>query len=103
MSENITSYIKWRGDLTFEERPFCDVDNLVLSELTYLDLNGIIPKAGEEEDITIGEAIDRFRKEKESYTGNGILKKEFADALGGIKAVRRTEAESVDRSCKSGQ
>ncbi len=34
---NIISYLKWRGDLTFAERPFCEVDNLVLSELAYLE------------------------------------------------------------------
>ena len=40
---NILSYLKWRGDLTFTERPFCEVYNLVLSELAYLDLAGIVP------------------------------------------------------------
>lgn len=46
--ENILSYLKWRGDISFEERPFCEVDNLILSELAYLDLKVSFPlwKAG---------------------------------------------------------
>lgn len=34
---NIISYLKWRGDIGFLERPFCNVDNLVLAELSYFD------------------------------------------------------------------
>lgn len=36
-------YIKWRGDLSFEERPFNPVDNLVLSTLAYFDLGLALP------------------------------------------------------------
>ena len=53
---NIISYIKWRGDLNFSERPFCEVDNLVLAELAYVDFDGIVPKAGTGEAITLAEA-----------------------------------------------
>ncbi len=40
---NIISYLKWRGDLSFAERPFCEVDNLVLAALAYVDWKGIVP------------------------------------------------------------
>lgn len=40
---NIESYLKWRGDLSFSERPFCEVDNLIFSEITYFDLAGGVP------------------------------------------------------------
>ena len=30
---NILDYLIWRGDLTLAERPFNEVDNLILSEL----------------------------------------------------------------------
>lgn len=39
---NILDYIDWRGDLTFQERPFNEVDNLIFSELAYVNMNGII-------------------------------------------------------------
>ena len=39
---NILDYVAWRGDLSFAERPFNDVDNLILSELAYSDFKGIV-------------------------------------------------------------
>jgi hypothetical protein len=38
-------YLAWRGDLTFAERPFNDVDALILATLSYLDFGGIVPPA----------------------------------------------------------
>lgn len=40
---NIMDYIDWRGDLSFEAAPFCEVDNLILSILSYFDYEGIVP------------------------------------------------------------
>jgi len=39
---NILDYVAWRGDLTFAERPFNDVDNLILAELAYTNFKGIV-------------------------------------------------------------
>ena len=44
---NLTSYIRWRGDIPFSSQPFSDVDNLLFSALAYLDFEGIIPNAPE--------------------------------------------------------
>ncbi len=38
---NITDYVKWRGDITFNEREFNLVDNLVFCHLGYLDMTEI--------------------------------------------------------------
>ena len=40
---NMNDYLSWRGDLTLGERPFNDVDALVLACLSYLDLRGLVP------------------------------------------------------------
>lgn len=56
---NIYTYLKWRGDLDFAERPFCEVDNLVLSELAYMDFSGIIPTVKEAESISLKEAAEQ--------------------------------------------
>ena len=40
---SILDYLAWRGDLTIVERPFNEVDNLILAELSYLDFSGIVP------------------------------------------------------------
>ena len=35
---NIFSYVKWRGDLSFEADGFNEVDSLIFSVIAYLDL-----------------------------------------------------------------
>ncbi len=57
---DIRDYIAWRGDLSFKQAPFCNVDNLILSEFAYVDLKGIIPSPTEGESITLKEAADIF-------------------------------------------
>jgi hypothetical protein len=39
---NILDYVRWRGDLSFEVSPFNEVDNMILSKLSYLNFRGII-------------------------------------------------------------
>ncbi len=36
---NVFDYLSWRGDLTFQEREFCEIDNVVLSDLSYTRLS----------------------------------------------------------------
>ena len=36
---NILDYLDWRGDLTFEQTPFNQVDNLILACFSYLNLD----------------------------------------------------------------
>ena len=56
---NIFSYLTWRGDLKLTQSPFNEVDNLVLSTLSYLDFSGIVPKNGKQ-DITIQRAAAEY-------------------------------------------
>ncbi len=35
-------YVKWRGDLSFSEAPFNEVDSLIFSILSYIDFQGIV-------------------------------------------------------------
>ena len=44
--DTILSYLDWRGDLTLSKSPFNEVDNLILSMLCYLPLNGIVKGPG---------------------------------------------------------
>ncbi|WP_058270182.1 Mbeg1-like protein [Olsenella massiliensis] len=43
---NMTDYLRWRGDLRFDERPFNEVDALVLATASYLDLARVVPPRG---------------------------------------------------------
>ncbi len=62
---NIINYIKWRGDLSFEESPFNEVDNLALSLVVYSDLKGIVPDSDSGQKITIREAAARYFKDRD--------------------------------------
>lgn len=54
----VYDYLRWRGDLLFEERPFNDVDNIVLSTLVYLDWEGIVADEGQGEPVALGDACE---------------------------------------------
>ena len=57
---NILDYLDWRGDLTFDKAPFNEVDNLLLSQLVYVDLAGIVPGPESKEKIRVAEASRIF-------------------------------------------
>ena len=56
---NLFDYLEWRGDLTLAESPLNEVDNLIFSLLSYVDLEGIIPnhRSG---GITVREAAAEY-------------------------------------------
>ena len=55
---NILDYIKWRGDLNFEQSGFNNVDNLILSRFAYLPLDNLFESVSEI--ITINQAYVRY-------------------------------------------
>lgn len=57
---NLLDYLDWRGDLTLKQAPFCEVDNLILAELSFLNFSGIVPGPGKGAGITIARAAERF-------------------------------------------
>ena len=56
---NMMDYLAWRGDLSLAASPFNAVDNLILSELVYADLRGLVPESG----ATLAEAWAGYRDE----------------------------------------
>ena len=41
---NMLDYLTWRGDLTFAQSGFCEVDNLLFCYLIYVNLDEVAPK-----------------------------------------------------------
>ena len=39
---NLLDYLDWRGDLTLDQAPFNEVDNLILAELSFVDFYYIV-------------------------------------------------------------
>lgn len=54
---NVLDYILWRGDLTFSKSELNEVDNLFLSELSYIDFTDIVVKGLK---INIGDAYLKY-------------------------------------------
>lgn len=50
---NLITYLKWRGDFSLCNSPFCEVDNAVLSELSYVRFEECI---SEKDEMTIEQA-----------------------------------------------
>ena len=56
--DNITDYVRWVGGTDFEERPFSRVDNIVLCQLSYLDLKDISEINEEGGEMTLRECVN---------------------------------------------
>lgn len=57
---NILDYLDWRGDLTFAQSPFNEVDNLILAELSFVDFKGIVPRTGEGKSVFLAGAAEQY-------------------------------------------
>lgn len=63
--DTIFDYVNWRGDLSFEQDPFHEVDSIILSMICYLDFEGIVPAPGEPGTVTLRQAMEQMPKEYE--------------------------------------
>ena len=68
---SILDYLDWRGDITFAERPFNEVDNLLLAELSYLEFGGIVP-ADFAATVPLSDAVAAFTK-RTPHADMGVL------------------------------
>lgn len=58
---NIMDYISWRGDLSFEQSQFNEVDNLILACFSYVNLDGI-PSVTKQKGIGLKKLTEEFMK-----------------------------------------
>ena len=58
---NIMDYISWRGDLSFEQSQFNEVDNLILACFSYVNLDGI-PAVIKQKGIGLKKLTEEFMK-----------------------------------------
>lgn len=54
----ISDYLEWRGDLRFDQAPFNEVDNYIISKIGCPDLTGIVP--ADASSVGIGEAVQTY-------------------------------------------
>lgn len=53
MRANLLRYLREYGGVSFQEKPFCEVDALVLSQLSYLKMDGLVPGFGPQEAVSL--------------------------------------------------
>lgn len=73
---NIIDYVQEFGGNTFAERSFSEVDGLIMSELSYINWDGIVPSIDSNGSVTLGDAITQYFNEH-PYTDtdkNNLLK-----------------------------
>lgn len=58
--DNIIDYVRWVGGTDFEGRPFSRVDNIVLCQLSYLDLKEVPEINSEDGIMTLREAVNEL-------------------------------------------
>ena len=58
----LTEYLDWRGDIKFSALELCEVDSLILSTISYLNFDGIVPSSAEGGSITYLEAMRAYLK-----------------------------------------
>ncbi len=66
----VFDYIKWRGDLSFRQDPFNEVDSVILSMVCFLDFLNIVPAPGEPGSVSLRQAMEHFER---TFTGERRL------------------------------
>lgn len=93
----VFDYIRWRGDLSFEASPLCEIDALIFCELSYIFWDGIVPESIEDGRITIKEAAEIFFERnagKDIITLGELVPKEIVDLFRlAATSVRFSEVE----------
>lgn len=82
---NVFDYLDWRGDISFEGAPFCEVDALILAEISYVPFEKIKIGRG----ITIEKAAEEFFKANKTGGNLGLIMP--ADILPLLERISKTE------------
>ena len=59
-TDDIYTYLKFRGDLDLKNYPLNEVDALIFSELSYIQFENIVPTVEEKGNITLEEAAKKY-------------------------------------------
>jgi len=87
---NMFDYLSWRGDLDFNASPFNAIDNIILSQLSYFTLDGIVPTVQDKGSISVALAVRIFNeKSKEPGFKLSSQFKEDPDLIRALGASKR--------------
>lgn len=57
---NITDYVDWRGDIPLSASPFNDIDALILTQLSMVNLSGVVPSDTSDGYISLSDAAELY-------------------------------------------
>lgn len=91
---NLLDYVAWRGDLTFEQAPFNEIDNLIFTTFAYLEIGDVLPKEGSDEKVSISEVMKKLWEchNREEYSIGLIFSEDLlnlADAMANCERFKR--------------
>ena len=89
---NVFDYIKWRGDLGFEQSTLNEIDALIFCELSYIFYDGIVPESSADGYVTLSEAAEVFFERnagRDEISLGEIVPKEIVTLLRNAAASRR--------------
>lgn len=82
---NVFDYLYWRGDLSFEQAAFCEIDSLIFCRLSYIRFDGVL-SAGFSHELSIAQAAQACRLLKEDQPQRLIYPQPEDEKLLGILA-----------------
>lgn len=68
--QNILDYLDWRGDIIFATDGFNEVDNLIMSVLSYLEFEGIVSQGVGQDSISLFEAARQYKENMNKLPSN---------------------------------
>lgn len=90
MKTNILDYVDWRGDLSFKQSPFNEVDNVIFSMLIYMNFKQTMLDA-KSTYPTLSDGVDTFFKQYnyKTYKLGAIIPSEIKDLALKMKSTKR--------------
>ena len=99
---NVIDYIEWRGDLTFKESPFNEVDNIILSQIAYVDLSEVVPDVESRLSVTLEKACDTFFQYHDEEELKEVVKetKDVKEVYNDYKEIQLKKQKPNQPICK---
>ena len=104
---NVLAYLEWRGDLSFSQSGFNEVDNLILSLLSYFDFKEMLPAPGEGE-ISVEQACQVYFHDRDmpappdEPANSGRTLQWLLYAMAQCRRYQRYRAEPLNQSEMTG-